>query len=571
MKDLVCALMATGAMMGGGAMKVDERNVIPSVIPRVIENKKIETGILQSFYAKQERRMVWFPKCGPNEKLNDIIALVAKSEEDGLRPENYNVVEIQQRLMKKEYTPETDILVSNTLAKYMRDISVGRVSPEKIDPDMFLQKRSFDNATALYQLSKTASPIEFLKDLIPKHPEYQRLKEWLPKLQELKKNGGFIEVPFGPKLHAKAQIDERISLLRKRLAQEGFDVGDQEKYAWDEKLEEAVKLFQESYGLNPDGIAGFKTISLLNVSVDEYIKRVIISMERWRWLPESFEPERVVVNIPAYQMQIYSDGKLLESMKAIVGKREHQTPIFKSVITDVTFTPYWHVTKRLFEEVFMPRILANPNIMETQGFELFHIKAKGGTERVDLDYYDAYPNANYLLRQKPGKKNALGRVRFGIKNNWDIYMHDTAEAQLFDSDARSLSSGCIRLQKPLELADFLLDGKQGFDRQKIENLYNKDGEEAKPYRIELAKHLPVYVLYFTAWVDDSGVLHVRDDIYDRDEPIAIALGLEEKVQNITEEPVEAADKVESSPEEAVTPESESEQVEEGEKKDTQVQ
>jgi murein L,D-transpeptidase YcbB/YkuD len=261
-------------------------------------------------------------------------------------------------------------------------------------------------------------------------------------------------------------------------------------------------------------VLGPKTLAALNVSVEARIRQIELNLERWRWLPKDLGGCYIMVNIAGFELAVMEGTDIVMTMPVVVGTAYRKTPVFSARMNHLIFAPYWNVPPTILREDKLPKIKADPGYVQRQHFEIVR-----GTEEnpTFLDPWNipwrkvtaaTFPGH---LRQTPGPWNALGRVKFMFPNAFDVYLHDTPDKHLFVRDARTFSSGCIRIQKPLDLAQYLLE-EQGWDRDRILAAMAR----SKPLRVELVRSLPVHVLYWTAWVDAEGILQFRDDIYLRD-------------------------------------------------------
>lgn len=284
---------------------------------------------------------------------------------------------------------------------------------------------------------------------------------------------------------------------------------------FDPYLTDAVKHFQYTHGLNADGIVGSATLYELNIPPEQRLMQIRINMDRWAKLARELKNRYILVNIPAYRLELVDNGQRILTMRAVVGKPERPTPEIISTITRLVLNPYWNVPKRIAERDIIPKVIENPDYLSELGIRVF--------DRQDVDATEIYPSeinwmkarANgfqYHLRQDPGEQNALGLVKFEFQNSDDIYMHDTPAKDLFDKDRRAFSSGCIRLERPFDLADNLMENDPKWNDEIVYSLLT----EGKTKYIKVAKPTKVIITYLTTWVDDEGNLQFRDDLYGLD-------------------------------------------------------
>lgn len=282
---------------------------------------------------------------------------------------------------------------------------------------------------------------------------------------------------------------------------------------YDSRLEKAVKRFQSRYGLKPDGIAGKMTIEEMNVPLSYRLNQMEVNLERLKSVPKYMGDRYIVVNIPAFHMQYYDKGRPRLDMNVVVGDIENYTPVMQDTMRYIVFNPPWNVPESIAIKEILPEVKSDPGYLSRHNYIILK-GAYNSTDTINPEEMDwsevSEDNFPYSIVQKPGKDNALGRIKFMFPNHLNIYLHDTPAGQMFKLEKRDLSHGCIRLEKPVELADILLSGQM--DPEGIQDLL--DSEETK--NIKLDKKVVVYLLYQTAWIDNAGALQFRDDIYEID-------------------------------------------------------
>ena len=354
------------------------------------------------------------------------------------------------------------------------------------------------------------------------------------------KRGGWPQLPAGPRL-ALGATDERVRLLRARLAAEGDLLklsaprAGQPRAAsapgdttYDEALASVVARFQGRHGLKVTGAVDTDTLEALNVPAEARWRQIAVNMERWRWLPTDFGSRYIWVNVPEFELTMIDGGKKAMRMRVIVGKTQSKTPAFSNRITRIDLNPVWHLPSSIVENEIAPAMLRDPGYLSRKHLEV--VKSSGdGTVTVDPGEVDwarmgkgDYP---YRLRQPSGPDNALGRIKFVIPDQFDVYLHDTPSARLFNSTERDLSHGCVRLEHPVELAAYLLKNDPKWSQEAIQEALDSGETKSVP----LPAPLPVHILYWTAWVDDDGTVQFRKDIYGHDGELDRALAAEPKV------------------------------------------
>ncbi len=411
-----------------------------------------------------------------------------------------------------------DLFLSQAFLTFATHLVEGQVDPALAHVDWRSRRRKADLIKLLEYAIENHRITQVLDDLLPPHEEYQRLLNALSKYQTISANGGWPVIPMGPTIRPGAR-DERVSLLRALLLKTGdlesaIITGDD----YDQETRAAISAFQVRHGLVDDGVVGPKTLALLNVSVDERIRQIELNLERWRWMPKSFGERHIRVNVADFSLEVIEDGETVMQMPVIVGTQYRKTPVFSARMTYLEFAPYWTVPPTILREDKLPKIKRHPDYLEEKHFRIISRENREVTiDPLEIDWATveaaSFPG---LLRMEPGPWNPLGRVKFMFPNRFDVYLHDTNQGYLFDNNARSFSSGCIRVKDPQLLASYLLD--QNFGPERLQELF----EATAPEKISI-KPLTVHIQYWTAWVDRDGLLHFRQDVYFRDLDLDIAL------------------------------------------------
>jgi murein L,D-transpeptidase YcbB/YkuD len=414
-----------------------------------------------------------------------------------------------------------DLVLTELILRYAFDRSVGRTAPDLVGSDRPDRAALCpDLAVALADALDEGRLGAFLAALGPRHRAFKALQRRLPHYQQIAAAGGWPTVDEGPPLQ-RGDCGPRVVQLWHRLAAAGDGLAASAGTCFDLHLEAAVRHFQQRHGLRADGVVGEDTLAALNVPVEARLRQIQINLERWRWMPAQLGPRYLLVNIPAFEMEIVQAGRVVETLRTIVGRKDRPTPMLTGAITYLELNPYWHVPPKIAREDLLPKIQANPEFLARQHFHVFDSWAADARE-IDprsIDWSslsgDHFP---FRLRQAPVRQNALGQVKFMFPNEQSVYIHDTPGKRLFERSSRPFSSGCVRVQEPLVLADFLLAG-QGWDQSRL----SQTVASAQRQVVLLEKPVPVYLVYHTAWVAQDGDVHFADDIYGHDQRLGEAL------------------------------------------------
>jgi murein L,D-transpeptidase YcbB/YkuD len=482
--------------------------------------------LIQDFYAKRGFRPAW----GNPSNAAELRRALAGSAADGLEPADYEL-DLLERLARELRDPaatgvqraQSDILHTEALLRLAYHLSFGKVDAASFDPQWNFGRtlehrdvaRAIENALAAEDIY---ARIEALK---PTHRIYLGLKADLARYRRAAAAGPAAPIPEGPALKPGA-VDARIPVLRARLAASGdleAAAAAPDTAAYDPPLEAAVRRFQARMGLEADGVAGAGTIAELNVPVAKRILQLRVNLDRGRVLLHDLPEKFVVVNIAGYTAYVIEGQDVVWSARVQVGKPYRKTPNFRSEINYVVFNPTWTVPPGIIRADILPAAKADPASIARKGLKVLD---SGGREvdpaSVDWSRFSG-GHIPYTLRQDPGPKNALGRVKLMFPNEYFVYLHDTPSQALFDSAERAFSSGCVRVEHALELASIVLDEPQRWNAQSIEAVI----AGGKLQNVTLARKVPVLLAYWTAWVDAEGRTNFRRDLYGQDARWAAAL------------------------------------------------
>ncbi len=331
------------------------------------------------------------------------------------------------------------------------------------------------------------------------HKAYGQLFQQLGRYYQIAKQGGWPVVEGSAKEYKLNASSPSILTLKKRLQIEGDMPAQDTTPVFNTALQDGIKHFQSRLGYTADGLISEQLIKDLNVTAEERVRQMLINLNRMRWMPQEPEGKLILVNIPEFMLHFFEGKQKAFDMVVVVGKQGHNTMMFTGNLSQVVFSPYWNVPVSIVKNELMPKMASNPNYLASQNMEV--VNNNGGLPAI---------------RQLPGEKNALGRVKFLFPNSFDIYFHDTPSKSLFSKDKRAFSHGCIRLSEPEKMAQYLLKDDSSWPPEKISNAMNASTET----NVRLKNPVPVFITYYTAWVDENGLLNFRDDIYGHDKVVA---------------------------------------------------
>jgi L,D-transpeptidase YcbB len=456
-------------------------------------------------------------------RMTPFIQRLLDAEDDGLNPADYPIdtlIDLRDSMADNDpmSAARAELYFSAFFVAYAADLKTGRVIPQKVDPRLFRSRRTVDVPRILTDMNKYRGPTQYLNEFEPKNPQYQALKKLLVGYRELQAKGGWGVIEPGENLKP-GMSDPRVAEVRKLLGATGDyewqTPGDPDFY--DEQLAIGVKRFQARHGLEAKGLIGKQTIIAMNVPVEERVRQIMLNMERWRWMPESLGDYHFLVNIAAFELQRIQANTIIDRMNTVVGAPATQTPEFSDELEYVEFNPTWTVPYSIATKEMLPRLRRNP-FAYAGDFEVF---VGGKLASWGSINWSAYGPGNFpfTFRQKPGPKNALGKVKFMMPNKHNIYLHDTPAKDKFLQTARAFSHGCIRLARPVDLAYALVPDLGGWSKARMDGAWGS----GKTTRASFTDHIPVHLIYGTAFRGDAGMIEFRPDVYGRDRKLYNAL------------------------------------------------
>ena len=436
---------------------------------------------LRTFYARREHQPAW-----DVQSTTALLAAIDALTEDGLEPNRYH----REALHRLPQDAERDVLATDAFLTAAAHLSAGVTDPQFARPAWCGPPPKIDIAAILQSALDDGTIGETLARFAVRHEGYLRLRKALAAYRELARSGGWPVVPQGRTLRL-GHDDARVAVLRQRL------YSPNDSTLFDAELEELVRHFQSHHGITVDGIVGPETLRELNVSAQHRATQIAVNMERWRWMPEDLGESCLLVNIAAFRLDAIEGDRSVLTMKTVVGKEYTRTPFFAARIAEVIVNPWWNVPDSIAAKELWPKQHRDPSYFARE-----HMVVTDGR-----------------IRQRPGPWNALGRLKFNMPNRYDVYLHDTPAKSLFARPFRAFSHGCIRLEKPMELALYLLRDQPQWTAETIGSAIESGHERA----IRLTAPQPVYILYWTAWVGDDGHMEFHRDHYERDAALAAAL------------------------------------------------
>jgi L,D-transpeptidase YcbB len=483
---------------------------------------------MATFYDDRNYEVAWTRDGAPTAPATAFIKQFQDAASKGLIPEDYDASRWGDRVQalsskSADAISLFDVAMTVNVMRYISDLRIGRVNPSHFNFEIPVQDKKYDLAEFVSDNVVDATDVpKLITGIEPDSEEYRQTEAALAHYLDLAKqqeqaNGE--PLPMVAKAVSVGGAYPNLSGLETRLQLEGDLAASADNPpppttpVFDEALSTAVKSYQHRHGIAEDGKLTPQTIKSLNVPMDLRVAQLQDSLERWRWLPEPYLHPRLMVNLPEFVLRGYNpDHKLDFTMRVIVGqvKGDHETPVFTHMMKYLVFRPYWSVPVDIAKKELVPHIEANHGYLASKNFEVTNNKGVVQTE------YTARQVAQgmVMVREKPGPKNSLGLVKFIFPNQYDIYLHSTPAVSLFDRSRRDFSHGCIRVQKPADLAAWVLDGQGDWDLDKVQEAMNT-GPDNKT--VSLKTPLPIVIFYLTAIVEDDAQVHFFDDIYGYDD------------------------------------------------------
>lgn len=453
------------------------------------------TGDLRKFYRNRNYSYAWYDNDGLIEQSGDLYYRIVNIGSEGV-PANipyldaYKLIMESMDSMVNVSAPNTEIELMMTAQyfNYARNVWVGISEKESRQLEWFLPRKKLNYEQLLDSMFISISTNQKIQE--PVHSQYHLLRNYLKRFREIEKNNTWIMIKADKKKYQPGDSSPAITAIRKKLFLAGDLPDDNGSALFDDSLKLGVLHFQSRYGLTEDGIAGPAVLREMNTPLSKRIQQIIVNMERARWINPNPPGNFLLVNIPQFKLSVIENDSIQWTSNVVVGKEMHKTVIFRGDLKHVVFSPYWNVPPGILKNEVLPAIKRNPDYLRKNNMEWY-----GNT-----------------VRQRPGPDNPLGLVKFLFPNSYNIYLHDSPSRALFEQQKRTFSHGCIRVAEARKLAIYLLRNDSTWTEARIDKAMNMGKEQY----VTLQKTIPVNIVYFTAWVDRSGRINFRDDVYKRD-------------------------------------------------------
>ncbi|ASP37751.1 hypothetical protein CHH28_03260 [Bacterioplanes sanyensis] len=567
----IIALVCMALLFAALAASINTKPYMPpNVAQRYMEHWLIESSrqvagevrlkhvrAIEPFYLRRDYQPVWMDSFEITDAGRELLQALRETAADDWRNYGYELPVLEREASRLSNIPKqataVDVLLTDAFVTYAKQVLNSELLPDLNEGDHPIRRvasSSQDRLTAngiseerivelLHESINRGELEHLIEQLTPSHPGYLQLRNELNRYRDIANSGLWYPLPADLSLQP-GERHRQVPQLRWMLSQygdlkkgalawlfaedktltqaplegEAVDLS-QPQFLFDDALQQAVSYFQQRHQLPADGLISAETLQTLNIPPYQIAQRIAHNMKRWRHLPEHLGQRYVMVNMADYRLQLVDGGSTELDMKVIIGNAQRRTPVMAQTISTLELAPTWSVPRRIAVTSLLPKIKRNPDYLREKGYQVI-----GRVDGVDKfispdDINWSRLSANYFpyrLIQKAGDDNALGTIKFLFPNDRDIYLHDTSQPELFNLDKRALSSGCVRVEQPRLLAEKLLRGQQGWNRHAIDSAI----EQTRTTRIRLQEQVPVYLMYWTTWVDDKGALQIRDDVYKRD-------------------------------------------------------
>jgi murein L,D-transpeptidase YcbB/YkuD len=490
---------------------------------------------VQTAYEAIHYAPAWVREGQPTPQALAVISALEDSQTKGLNPEDYDasqwparVVALKAGSANADTVAQFDAALTIGAMRYLSNLRIGRLSPKPLAFDIDLDQKHYDLPQFLVQKVLAASNVpEIMSKVEPQYLGYQRTETALQTYLNLAAQDHSEPLPIpqrtlksGDAYIGATKLDQRLRLLGDLPQSE---VSNPNATTYNGTLVVGVRHFQARHGLNSDGKLDKETLRQLNMPLSARVIQLDDSLERWRWLPSDYPRLPVAVNIPGFKLRVFSDDQTIAlRMNVVVGQAfQHQTPVFAKEMKYIIFRPYWNLPLDIVRAEIVPKLRKNPSYLARKGFEATEQDGRVvGGRTVSAAMLAEIESGKLLVRQKPGPSNALGLVKFMFPNEFEVYLHSTPTPQLFNRSRRDFSHGCIRVEKPAELAAWLLRDQPKWTLEKIKAAMQSGPDNQQ---VNLTTQVPVVIVYLTAIVEENGEVYFYDDIYGYDASLNDAL------------------------------------------------
>lgn len=522
---IIVLLLITPEVFGPDGLYIDSTATPVSALVKDIEvdrpyyNKKVKEKTV-SFYQKNKNKTRWLERSGPTSFYKTYVEAIEDAEDYGLHAEHYDLQDIQREVdqLFENKRPDAedivrlDVRITASVFLFTTDLIEGRIRYAGNGDAVWSKHEPLEDDVELLLANTSGKLSDVFAALHPEHEQYERLKKALKKYREFE-NEYKIKLTAAAKTVNPGDRDRSIPAIRRRLSlTDCKPYSPDDSLHYDDKLVDAVKQFQQRHGLEPDGVIGETTRHYLNQSLNHKADLIELNLERLRWRPKKYGPDYISINIPEYMLRVYKNGKKKMDMKVVLGTEYNSTPVFSDTIEYIVFSPTWNVPASITKEEFVPKLIDDPGRLDPERFVVYKNGEKIDPSEVDWED-DDLDLEEFRIVENPGDMNSLGLVKFMFPNKYNVYLHDTPSEKLFEENKRAYSHGCIRLEKPVDLARFLLS--ENDIRWKDEEI-KEAMSQTEPKNVPLEKKYPVEIEYRTVWVDDEGLVNFREDVYDHD-------------------------------------------------------
>ena len=482
----------------------DERKV--EIDTALIGTFKSET--LKQFYNSSENKTVW----GNLKKRTYVLSQLEKAEDLGLDPEDYKASQLKKFESKIGTLTDSelatyDILLTYNFEKYLSHLYKGKLDPKKLYTDWDLEEKTFDVNNILIKAFNKNKLDSIVENVQSKSQTYKQLLKALEIIDEFPDDSELSKIESLSKITVRDTNPALVNIKKRLLFWKDMSGKDSLTKIYDEKTFESVKKFQERHGLANDGVIGPGTISALNYSKERRKQQIIANLERWRWYTTELAENYFIINIPDYSLNVVESQDTTLVRNIVVGTSKRKTPIITSVLKTVVFNPTWTVPPTILKEDVVPAMKRNRNYLANKNITIYDTSGNV----VEPNAWNENKPGNYRYVQSPGYNNSLGLMKILFPNHHSVYLHDTNHRNYFGRSNRSLSSGCVRVENPLELAEHILDDSERWSKDKIDTLI----ASKKTTSIKITKKYALYQWYWTAWSKKNQLIF-RADIYNLD-------------------------------------------------------